>query len=88
MAKCRMPKQPDTTIRRRHPVAKARRTDLRAPEDRADPGQLVAELSAGWRGRGQRGDGADIRAVVALPLPLQVICQLLGVTVRGPRAVP
>ncbi|WP_327638119.1 cytochrome P450 [Kribbella sp. NBC_00482] len=40
----------------------------------------VAELSAQLaEDVAQAGDGADIRQLVALPLPIQVICQLLGV---------
>ena len=40
----------------------------------------VAELSAQLAEDLTRaGDGADIRQLVALPLPIQVICQLLGV---------
>jgi len=40
----------------------------------------VAELSAQLAEDVTRaGDGADIRQLVALPLPIQVICQLLGV---------
>jgi len=40
----------------------------------------VAELSAQLAEDVARaGDGADIRQLVALPLPIQVICQLLGV---------
>ncbi|MGW5195724.1 cytochrome P450 [Kribbella sp. NPDC004138] len=40
----------------------------------------VAELSAQLAEDVARaGDGADIRELVALPLPIQVICQLLGV---------
>jgi cytochrome P450 len=40
----------------------------------------VAELSAQLaEDVAKAGDGADIRQLVALPLPIQVICQLLGV---------
>ncbi|GAB3816442.1 cytochrome P450 [Kribbella italica] len=40
----------------------------------------VAELSAQLADDvAKAGDGADIRQLVALPLPIQVICQLLGV---------
>lgn len=40
----------------------------------------VAELSAQLADDvAKAGDGADVRQLVALPLPIQVICQLLGV---------